>query len=771
MNLFYLDKSRLETWVAKAYPQVLQIVDGSNALMIGDNYAAVGNKHESKLVAFTFDGFEWQQTVLHDKPGDFFYAHGGNYILTHNNDTRPDEIAFHYLNESREWKQGAIPYSIRPDPDDNENHDDNRSFWHGGPAYAAVMIDEFAEMIFQWDENYVLERKDDVLGGWYDEAPVYTSNEIITLMINGLGSVPVAAFRYDGYRWHPSEQVNTYSPGIGNNTTIGSDFITFPRVPAGDSAQVRYFDPNILEWEFMHVYKTDPEINDGTHSGSNFVAFGDQIYYRNPNGRWDLIYTIPTYSGWDQAGFFSGGYNLITVKSGSNTYVNRIHNGEVQVHTLYQKSLFTGFNQVLNVNGNLINHNIVITFPSNVSSMENAQSLTLHKLVDDKLVGKPVLYPVTLVSVQDGFTRQPTTYAYKTDASALMMASGASGQFNEVKVIPGSEVATNTPHGRVDHYFFNGIARVNSGYSPSRERNGMLYDGYLTELKYATHAFDSQGQQVAKDSSRWEVHTPVIERATDQVTIGKGHLTRTIQSNQWQDGIQMATFYVYDSTSHGQLIQMSTSSGKGDTIQTTYRYPTNFTGTDNTFGSKLLRDRGIVSPALEQTVTLEGSILSKTETHYALQHGQPVPAKLVTYPTGGSKSITSLMNYDAYGNLVQSQIEGGVISSFLYGYDYTFPVVEAVGATYNQLVGQVSLSGIQNKDGSALRDDLNSVRTGLSGSLITTRTYDRLYGLTSQTDPRGRTSHTHYDEQGRLHYVRDDDGYVRQKLEYSPYQE
>lgn len=55
----------------------------------------------------------------------------------------------------------------------------------------------------------------------------------------------------------------------------------------------------------------------------------------------------------------------------------------------------------------------------------------------------------------------------------------------------------------------------------------------------------------------------------------------------------------------------------------------------------------------------------------------------------------------------------------------------------------------------------------LPNALITTRTYDPFFGPTSETDPRGRTTYTHYDKLGRLHYVKDHNGYVRQKMEYS----
>ncbi len=755
--LSHKDTSQPGRW--KMQNETVQEGVVTSTLMAGDNFVAVGNKHGSKLEAFTYNGDQWQLTTLHDNPGDYFYTSGGNYVITHNNDPDPDVITFHFLDEMQQWKKGVVPDAIQPNPDDDENNDDNRSFWHGGPSYAVVMIDEFAEMIFSWDENYRLRREDNVIGERYDQAPVY-----ITSSMFGIVNVnQILGFRYDGFSWFDTLQTAATDKAVsfGNDSFLNAFNI--------DSAHFNWFDANNDSWQIIPL--KSEVLNNGFTVGNDYAFFKDRFLYRSPSGWNKLAYELLV-SDYPVGTFIHrhyGGRQLAVFGSNKDGSVRVFHirNGELtteDVHLLTGRSVdnLYAFAKTFT----LVDNNTLVTFPDD-KPVEEAQELTLHKLVDQKLTGKQTVYPVTLVKVDDGFINQPTSYHY-TDTSAAVTANGASAQFNEVRVTPGSINSNVAPYGFTIHYFYNGLPSGELSLSVPAGGNAIGYTGRLAGVPYAVKTYNSDNELVRESESGWKVYGVPIERTADQATIARGYFARVVRSAQTQDAVTDVIHTSFDAAAHGQAKTVSTTDSRGRSIATTYQYATDFGEGDDTYGSNLLRQHGTVSPILEQTVSVDGVLMGRSETHYALQHGQPVPAKSVTFPRGDDKSITSLMNYDAYGNLVQSQVEGGVISSFLYGYDYTFPVVEAVGATYNQLVGQVSLSGIQNKDGSALRDDLNSVRTGLSGSLITTRTYDWLYGPTSQTDPRGRTTYTHYDEQGRLHYVKDDDGYVRQKLEYSP---
>lgn len=141
-----------------------------------------------------------------------------------------------------------------------------------------------------------------------------------------------------------------------------------------------------------------------------------------------------------------------------------------------------------------------------------------------------------------------------------------------------------------------------------------------------------------------------------------------------------------------------------------------------------------------------------------------------------------ILNYDSFGNPSEIQKESGLIVSYIWGYNGQHPIAKIENGLVNNLSSQISglrnLSNLDkdnsrdklNPDGTIdyqgsegnLRASLNALRTHLSlaQARITTYTYDPLIGLTSITDPLGRTRYFIYDDFNRLSSVKDEKGNI-----------
>lgn len=143
--------------------------------------------------------------------------------------------------------------------------------------------------------------------------------------------------------------------------------------------------------------------------------------------------------------------------------------------------------------------------------------------------------------------------------------------------------------------------------------------------------------------------------------------------------------------------------------------------------------------------------------------------------------------FDAFGNLLQYHLEKGINVSYYWGYKKEYPVMIAENSTYSsvELAIENSLNSIAVEDFDGFLNSLNDLtsdwaknllhafvtilysQSGLENAIISFYTYDPLIGITSQTDPNGKTTYYEYDDFGRLIYIKDDEGKVLQRYEYN----
>lgn len=123
--------------------------------------------------------------------------------------------------------------------------------------------------------------------------------------------------------------------------------------------------------------------------------------------------------------------------------------------------------------------------------------------------------------------------------------------------------------------------------------------------------------------------------------------------------------------------------------------------------------------------------------------------------------------YDSKGNLLERSINSEPTEVFLWGYSSQYPVAKIVGVSYDTAKKYLSQSVLDlATSDQAVRDEINKARVGLSGALVTSYTYSPLVGITSETDPTGRTIFYIYDSFGRLKLMKDKDGKILKQFNY-----
>ena len=120
------------------------------------------------------------------------------------------------------------------------------------------------------------------------------------------------------------------------------------------------------------------------------------------------------------------------------------------------------------------------------------------------------------------------------------------------------------------------------------------------------------------------------------------------------------------------------------------------------------------------------------------------------------KSPSLSYKYDSKSNITQITGKDGISSTYLWSYNYQYPIAEIKNATYAQVsnalgVDPATIAVSTTPDMSKI----NGLRTALPNAFVTTYTYKPLVGMTSKTDPRGIITHYLYDSFGRLGLAKD----------------
>lgn len=277
------------------------------------------------------------------------------------------------------------------------------------------------------------------------------------------------------------------------------------------------------------------------------------------------------------------------------------------------------------------------------------------------------------------------------------------------------------------------------------------------------------------------------------VSSGKNLLQKKYIRNYESGNVMVNEF---DYTYNDQLLVASSKSNisNGEFLIEEYKYPSSYedlTGTDDvTEGVKNLQNINSISTIVEKSVfkinlsntkvllssefNQYGSVFPIPVKQYNLEGDLPSLDLSTSSVAAGTISLNnrfkerySINKIDSKGNILERRKINDVNEVYLWGYNSLFPVAKILNSNYDIAKTYISQSALDNPaDEISLRNHLNNLRD-IPGAIVSTYTYLPAIGMSSETDPNGRTTYYSYDDFGRLGLVRDFDGNIVRKFCYN----
>lgn len=285
--------------------------------------------------------------------------------------------------------------------------------------------------------------------------------------------------------------------------------------------------------------------------------------------------------------------------------------------------------------------------------------------------------------------------------------------------------------------------------------------------------------KVARDES-WSAESNVwvyyFETFSNYFTNDK-LLETTITDFYGSNGVSQTIVYSYENN-YNKLRSKKWNNSLGDELTDSYYYSFDFASSGNIYQAIL--DSNFIEPVIQYKQTIDKNkdgtadeTVKGQKTNYEEFGGNTYyPGYIEDLEDGIYRTKIFFDNYDDNGNLIQHHKTDNVNIAYLWGYNNSFPVAKVENSTIEVVRGcftSSELSNIENGsyDDSEMRNQLNKIRTLLPGAFVTTYTYAPLIGITSETDPAGRTTYYEYDNYGRLKLIKDQNTNIVKKYEYN----
>lgn len=211
-----------------------------------------------------------------------------------------------------------------------------------------------------------------------------------------------------------------------------------------------------------------------------------------------------------------------------------------------------------------------------------------------------------------------------------------------------------------------------------------------------------------------------------------------------QNPVTTTSTYVYDAIK--RLSKSTQTNSQGSSKSKELVYPASGTALSN---------KNMVATVI-QTIMKNNNI----ETERVV-HNYPSTALLpdkIQHSNGTGTTLQTDVTYDSYdshGNLLQYTRSDGTKVSYIWSYNYQYPIAEVENAGLSDIytyIAKSTIDGIASKTTPAAGDwtALTSLQNSLKAARVTIYKYKTLVGISEMTDPTGFTTYYDYDSFGRL---------------------
>ena len=412
-----------------------------------------------------------------------------------------------------------------------------------------------------------------------------------------------------------------------------------------------------------------------------------------------------------------------------------------------------------------------------------------------------------------------------TSYSNTYLSNGAKGSligYSKVIVQHGA----NSEKGKTVYSFLNAEDRLPDYHQrvPNVPTRYNPFNGYLSKeefftkndtdfqlVKSTSHAYDSVNTKdvpAIYRGEKWAKLTGTSAQIFGQqlyyYPIQTGWVRKIETATQLYDAHRQAytastTRYDYDmrNTGHMQISQQTTRRSDGSTVLTSTTYPADYPGVASGPLAQMRSDAVFQHNAVVESLarvyqagqteadakTIGGSYTEYVRPNTTAKYLPSTQQKLAlarptaglavatpNLPPAGRYKVKSRFDYDALtANLQQVQKDKDTPTAYVWGYQHTLPVASVQNASASQVQAALTALSIDVNTLSTdeqLRTAFARLRQRLPLARITSFTHQPLVGMTSQTDPAGRTTYYEYDEFNRLKRVRDEQGHVLSEQEY-----